>query len=123
GFEGSLQKAAWFWSVIFHGFRNPEPGSPGPSESLYRGCHPIGRLTVRLRLAHPTSSFLAALAFPFLGIASPTALRKYDADEGQADANGVFHPTGSYATAHPNRHGSVHVQGLATGKGRRPCTE
>lgn len=116
GFEGSLQKAAWFWGVIFHGFRNPEPGSPGPSESLYGGCESIGRLTVRLRLAHPTSSFLAALAFPFLGIASPTALRKYDADEGEADANGVFHPAGSYGTAHPTGTGPFMFRAWRPGK-------
>jgi peptide/nickel transport system substrate-binding protein len=101
GFEGSLQGAAYDWAKVFHGFRNPEPGSPGPSESLYRGCQPVGALTVRLRLARPTSSFLAALAFPTFGIASPTALRKYDADEGEADANGIFHPAGTYGTAHP----------------------
>ena len=101
GFEGSLQHAAYEWAKIFHGFRNPEPGGPGPSESLYRGCQPVGALTVRLRLARPTSSFLAALAFPNFGIASPTALSKYDADEGEADANGIFHPAGTYGTAHP----------------------
>jgi peptide/nickel transport system substrate-binding protein len=101
GFEGSLQRAAYYWAKIFHGFRNPERGSPGPSESLYRGCRPVGALTVRLRLARPTSSFLAALAFANFGIASPTALRKYDADEGEAEANGIFHPAGTYGTAHP----------------------
>jgi peptide/nickel transport system substrate-binding protein len=102
GFRGSLQRAAWAWGQFFHGFHEPEPGSPGPSESLYRGCQAVGSFTVRLRLARPTSSFLAALAgIPSFGIASPRALRKYEADNGDADANGVFHPAGTYGTAHP----------------------
>src|SRR2546422_7052274 len=33
--------------------------------------------------------------------ALPISLRKYGADEGEADANGVFHPVGTYGTAHP----------------------
>ncbi len=101
GFAGSLQRAAYLWEFVFGGFRKPEPGMPGPDRSLYRSCQRVDNLTIRLRLAHPTTSFLAALADPPLGIASPTALRKYDADEGEADANGIFHPSGTYGTAHP----------------------
>jgi len=101
GFAGSLQGATYFWPIIFGGFRKPEPGSPGPVKSLYRSCQRVDDLTVRLRLARRTTSFLAALAYPSFGIASPTALRKYDADAGEADANGTFHPAGTYGTAHP----------------------
>jgi peptide/nickel transport system substrate-binding protein len=101
GFAGSLQRAAYHWSLVFGGFRKPERGSPGPAQSLYRGCRRVGNFTVRLRLARGTSSFLAGLAGPGLGIASPTALRRYDADSGEADANGIFHPAGTYGTAHP----------------------
>jgi peptide/nickel transport system substrate-binding protein len=99
GFKGSLQAADYLWPFVFGGFRNPEPGAP--PQSVYRGCQRVGDFTVRLRLARRTSSFLAPLAFPAFGIASPTALKKYDADAGEADANGVFHPAGTYATAHP----------------------
>lgn len=101
GFAGSLQGASYFWPIIFGGFRKPEPGSPGPARSLYRSCQRVDDLTVRLRLARRTTSFVAALAYPSFGIASPTALRKYDADAGEADANGTFHPAGTYGTAHP----------------------
>jgi len=116
GFEGSLQRAAYMWASIFHGFRKPEPGSPGPNESLYRGCEPVGELTVRLRLARPTSSFLAALAFPNFGIASPAALKRYDADKGEADANGVFHPAGTYGTAHPTGTGPFMFKSWRSGQ-------
>jgi peptide/nickel transport system substrate-binding protein len=100
-FAGSLQRAATYWQAVFRGFRKPEPVSPGPEMSLYRGCQRVDNFTVRLRLARRTASFLAPLAYPSFGIASPTALRKYDADAGEADANGIFHPAGTYSTAHP----------------------
>jgi peptide/nickel transport system substrate-binding protein len=98
-FKGSLQGAAYKWGIVFGGFRSPEPGTP--AKSLYRGCERVDDHTVRLRLTRRTTSFLAPLAEPDFGIASPTALRKYDADAGEADANGVFHPTGTYGLAHP----------------------
>jgi peptide/nickel transport system substrate-binding protein len=101
GFTGSLQRAAYFWQLVFGGFRNPEPGNQGPARSLYRGCQHVAELTVRLRLAGRTASFLAALAYPGFGIASPTALRKYDANKGVVDRNRTFHPAGTYSTAHP----------------------
>jgi peptide/nickel transport system substrate-binding protein len=101
GFAGSIQRAAYFWLLIFGGFKKPEPGMPGADKSLYRGCQRVDSSTVRLRLAHPTTSLLAMLALPSFGIASPTALRRYDADQGEADAVGNFHPAGTYGTAHP----------------------
>ena len=99
GFKGSLQASDYWWTLVFGGFRNPEPGTP--PQSLYRGCGRVDNFTVRLRLARRTTSFLAPLAMPTFGIASPTALRKYDADAGEADANGVFKPAGTYGTSHP----------------------
>jgi peptide/nickel transport system substrate-binding protein len=99
GFKGSLQGAAYKWGEVFGGFRSPEPGTP--AKSLYHSCERVDDHTVRLRLTRRTTSFLAPLAEPDFGIASPTALRKYDADAGEADANGVFHPTGTYGLAHP----------------------
>src|SRR6266516_4315357 len=116
GFAGSLQGATYFWPVIFGGFKKPEPGSPGPARSLYRSCHRVDDLTVRLRLARRTTSFLAALAYPSFGIASPTALRKYDADAGEADANGVFHPAGTYGIAHPTGTGPFMFKSWRPGK-------
>jgi peptide/nickel transport system substrate-binding protein len=116
GLTGSVQRADYLWLLIFGGFRKPEPGTPGPDKSLYRGCQPVGELTLRLRLAHPTSSFLAALAYPPFGIASPTALRKYDADAGEADANGIFHPAGTYGIAHPTGTGPFMFKSWQPGK-------
>jgi peptide/nickel transport system substrate-binding protein len=36
-----------------------------------------------------------------LSIQSPTAMEKYGANEGEVDADGIFHPTGTYGTEHP----------------------
>jgi peptide/nickel transport system substrate-binding protein len=116
GLTGSVQRADYLWLLIFGGFRKPEPGTPGPDKSLYRGCQHVGELTVRLRLAHPTTSFLAALADPPFGIGSPTALRKYDADAGEADANGIFHPAGTYGIAHPTGTGPFMFKSWRPGK-------
>ncbi len=99
GFKGSLQGAAYLWLEVFGGFRRPEPGTP--AKSLYRRCERVDDHTVRLRLTRRTTSFLAPLAEPEFGIASPTALRRYAADAGEADANGVFHPAGTYGLEHP----------------------
>jgi len=56
---------------------------------------------VTLFLTRRSSSFLAAIGLPNFGIASPAALKKYQADAGTVDATGVFHPTGTFATQHP----------------------
>jgi peptide/nickel transport system substrate-binding protein len=113
-FAGSLQHAAYGWTLAFGGFKNAEPGTP--PQTLYRSCQRVGNLTVRLRLTRPTTSFLAVLAFPNLGIASPTALRRYDADAGEVDGSGVFHPAGTYATAHPTGTGPFMFRSWRPGK-------
>lgn len=100
-FKGTFQNpdATYYWQTVFGGFRNPEPGSP--KTSLYKGCKAIGKYTVKLFLQDRRADFLGALALTNFAIASPTALQKYGADQGEVDGNGVFHPTGTYGTQHP----------------------
>jgi peptide/nickel transport system substrate-binding protein len=102
-FPAPLQSDAlsYYWITVFQGFRNPAAGNPGPDKALYKGCKAHGNYSVSLLLTRRSSSFLAAIGLPNFGIASPTALKKYDADAGTVDATGVFHPTGSFATQHP----------------------
>jgi peptide/nickel transport system substrate-binding protein len=102
-FPAPLQSNAlsYYWTTVFGGFRNPASGNPGPDKSLYKGCKARGQYTVTLLLTRRSSSFLAALGLPNFGIASPTALKKYNADAGTVDATGVFHPTGTFATQNP----------------------
>jgi peptide/nickel transport system substrate-binding protein len=102
-FPGPLQTDAvtYYWNTVFGGFKNPAPGSPGPDKSLYHGCKSVGANSVRIILNHKSSSFVGALALNNFGMASPTALKKYQADAGTVDASGVFHPSGTYGTQHP----------------------
>jgi peptide/nickel transport system substrate-binding protein len=116
-FPAALQNAAlsYYWNTVFQGFANPAPGSPGPDKSLYRGCKAHGQYSVSLILTRPSTSFLAAMATPMFGIASPTALKKYNADAGTVDSTGVFHPTGTFATQHPIGTGPYMLQSWTPG--------
>ena len=102
-FPGPLQSPAlsYYWNTVFGGFAKPAAGNPGPDKSLYKGCKARGKYTVSLLLNRRSTSFIGALALPNFGIASPAALKKYQADAGTVDANGVFHPTGTFATQNP----------------------
>ena len=102
-FPAPLQSDAvsYYWNTVFGGFAHPAAGNPGPDKSLYKGCKASGASKVTIFLTRPSSSFIGALALTNFGIASPTALKKYQADAGTVDANGVFHPTGTFGTQHP----------------------
>jgi len=102
-FPAPLQSDAlsYYWNTVFQGFANPAPGNNGPDKALYKGCKAHGNYSVDLLLTRRSSSFLAAIGLPNFGIASPTALKKYQADAGTVDATGVFHPTGTFATQNP----------------------
>ena len=102
-FPAPLQSDAlsYYWITVFQGFKNPASGNPGPDKALYKGCKASGQYSVTLQLTRRSTSFLAAIGLPNFGIASPTALKKYQADAGTVDSTGVFHPTGSFATQHP----------------------
>jgi len=102
-FPGPLHSDAvsYYWNTVFGGFAHPAAGNPGPDKSLYKGCKTKGSSTVTILLTRPSSSFIGALALTNFGIASPAALKKYKADAGTVDANGVFHPSGTFGTQHP----------------------
>jgi peptide/nickel transport system substrate-binding protein len=91
----------YYWFTVFGGYAKPATGNPGPDQSLYRGCKVVNASTARIVLNRRSSSFLAALALSNFGIASPTALVKYEADAGTVGADGVFRPTGTFGTEHP----------------------
>ena len=107
-FPGPLQTDAvtYYWNTVFGGFKHPAAGSPGPDKSLYKGCKTAGAYAVKIILNRKSSSFVGALALTNFGMASPTALKKYDADAGTVDSSGVFHPSGTYGTQHPTGTGA-----------------
>jgi peptide/nickel transport system substrate-binding protein len=96
-FEGTFQNpaASYYWQTVFGGF------SDGETPSLYKGCTVEDDLTAVLEINNPSASILGALALTSFTMASPEALEQYDADSGKVDADGIFSPTGTYATEHP----------------------
>ena len=116
-FPAPLQSDAlsYYWQTVFLGFAKPATGNPGPDKSLYKGCKAHGQYSVSILLSRPSSSFLAAIGLPNFGIASPAALKKYQADAGTVDSTGVFHPTGSFATQHPIGTGPYMLQSWQPG--------
>ena len=101
---------------MFGGFAKPAAGSPGPDKSLYKGCKAKGQYSVTILLTRRSSSFIGALALTNFGMASPTALKKYQADAGTVDSNGVFHPTGTFGTQHPVGTGPFMLQSWRVGE-------
>ena len=117
-FPGPLQSDAvtYYWNTVFGGFAHPAAGSPGPDKSLYKGCKTNGQYRVTILLTRRSSSFIGALALTNFGMASPTALKKYQADAGTVDSNGVFHPTGTFGTQHPVGTGAWLLQSWRVGQ-------
>ena len=102
-FTGSFQNpsATYYWQTVFGGFKTYDPKSGAPKGSLYKSCKVVNNSTVTINLTAPSASFLAGLSLPSFSMGSPTAMQKYGANQGSVDADGVFHPTGTYATQHP----------------------
>src|SRR5256885_9986112 len=85
------------------------------SSDLYKGCKAIGKNTVTLFLTQRSASFISALSAPSFSMESPTAMAKYGANQGSVDSNGVFHPTGTYATRHPTGTGPFMLKSWKVG--------
>jgi peptide/nickel transport system substrate-binding protein len=106
---------SYYWNTVFGGYAKPAPGSNGPDKALYRGCKTAGQNRVKILLTRRSSSFLGALALANFAIASPTALKKYKADEGTVGADGQFRPTGTFATQNPIGTGPYKLQSWKIG--------
>ena len=106
---------SYYWNTVFGGYAKPAPGSNGPDKALYRGCKTAGPNAVRILITRRSSSFLGALALANFAIASPTALKKYKADEGTVGADGQFRPTGTFATQNPIGTGPYKLQSWKIG--------
>src|SRR6478672_4783862 len=116
-FTGSFQNpsATYYWQTVFGGFKTYDPNSGAPKGSLFASCKTKGTSIVTIALTAPSAAFLGALSLPSFFIGSPTAMQKYGADQGSVDASGVFHPTGTYATAHPTGTGPFMLQSWTRG--------
>ncbi|MBW3555498.1 MAG: ABC transporter substrate-binding protein [Actinobacteria bacterium] len=102
-FKGIQQSesVAYYWATVFGTFKtNSEGTGPPETPSLYKSCQAEGDDEVVINLTKPSSSFLAGLAVPAFSIASPDALKKYEADKvsGTEDEPRF---EGSFGTQHP----------------------
>lgn len=105
----------YYWYTVFGGYAKPGAGNPGPDKSLYRGCKAVNDSTARLFINRRSTSFLGGLALSNFGIASPTALVKYKADEATVGSDGVLRPTGTFATKNPIGTGPYKLQSWTIG--------
>jgi peptide/nickel transport system substrate-binding protein len=114
-FKGAFQDASatYYWQTVFQGFKHNESSDLSPS--LYKGCTAKGKYTAVIHLTRKSSSFLPALVISSFGIQSPTALKKYGADQGEL-RNGTFYPTGTYAFSHPTGTGPFKFKSWAVGQ-------
>ena len=117
-FTGSFQNpsASYYWQTVFGGFAKTDPKSGAPADSLYKSCTANGENEVVLSLTKASSSFLGALSLTAFAIASPKALQEFGADEGEVDADGIFHPTGKYGTEHPTGTGPFKFESWTVGE-------
>jgi peptide/nickel transport system substrate-binding protein len=100
-FKGLQQSpsVSYYWSTVFGGFKTQD-NADVPAESLYKSCEPKGDDEVVINLTKPSSSFLAGLAVPAFSIASPDALKKYEADKISGDEESPKFD-GTFGTQHP----------------------
>jgi peptide/nickel transport system substrate-binding protein len=114
-FRGPFQDASatYYWQAVFLGFKRNESSSLSPS--LYRGCTTKGKYTAVVHLTKPYAVFISALVINSFAIQSPTAMRKYGANQGEL-RNGTFAATGSYAFRHPTGTGPFKFKSWVVGQ-------
>jgi peptide/nickel transport system substrate-binding protein len=100
-FKGLQQSpsVSYYWSTVFGGFKTQE-NEDVPAESLYKSCEAKTEDQVVINLSKASSSFVAGLAVPAFSIASPDALKKYDADKISGDEESPKFD-GTFGTQHP----------------------
>ncbi len=116
-FKGSFQNssASYYWQTVFGGFAKNEKENESLGVSLYASCAATDANTATIVLTKPSASFLGALSLSSFAIASPKALTDFGADQGEVDADGVFHPTGTFGTEHPIGTGSFKFESWTRG--------
>lgn len=85
----------YYYQNIFHGFKT---GATAKT-ALYASCDATSPTEVTVHLTKPFASFVQAMTLPAFSMQSPTAMKKYNADD---TAGTETDPRFSqYATAHP----------------------
>jgi peptide/nickel transport system substrate-binding protein len=90
--------ASYYYQAAFGGFKKNESSTLSPP--LYKSCAAKGSYTAVIKLTRASGTFFNWLILQPFTIQSPTALKKYNADQG-AIVGGTFKPSGDYALKHP----------------------
>src|SRR6266542_4425712 len=90
--------ATVYYQTAFFGFKHNEVA--GLSPPLYRSCKARGNYTAVIKLTQKTGTFVNWLVLQPFTMQSPTAMKKYGADQAELK-NGTFSATGTYACSHP----------------------
>jgi peptide/nickel transport system substrate-binding protein len=96
---GAFQDASatYYYQAAFGGFKKNE--NKDLSAPLYKSCAAKGSKAI-IQITRPSGTFLNWLILQPFSIQSPTALKKYGADQATLK-NATFTPTGTYAFSHP----------------------
>ena len=100
---GAGATQAQYWSDTMGGFKDQKGDDGKAVPSLYSGCKADGTNAV-ITLTAATSKFPGILGLPSFSIQSPTALKKYDANNVKAVGESFSYP--DYATMHPTGTGA-----------------
>jgi peptide/nickel transport system substrate-binding protein len=90
--------ATFYYQNTYGGFRKNEVS--GLSAPLFRSCRAAGSHRIVVRLTRASGVFFPSLVIQSFAMQSPTAMRRFGANEGTLQA-GAFRATGSYAFQHP----------------------
>ena len=107
-FPSALQGEAssYYYFTVFNGYSKPAKDQPGPKDALYKSCRTVGQYQVVVTLRRSFGPFIGVIGLDSFAIQSPAAMKRYGADRGRIDDQGVFHALGSYGTQHPTGTGA-----------------
>ncbi len=105
--------ASYYYRQIFGGFKKNE--SVGLGAPLYQSCRGKGRYVAVIKLRRRSGPFVPGLVVSAFSMQSPTAMRKYGANQGEL-ASGTFRPTGTYAFSHPTGTGPYKFESWTVGQ-------
>jgi peptide/nickel transport system substrate-binding protein len=105
--------ATFYYQATYGGFRHNEVANL--SAPLFHSCVTQGKLRIRITLNRASGVFFPSLVIQSFAMQSPTALKKYGADQATL-TGGTFRPTGTYAFQHPTGTGPFKFSSWTVGQ-------
>jgi peptide/nickel transport system substrate-binding protein len=90
--------ATFYYQATYGGFKKNEVANL--SAPLFRSCKAVGKSRIVVTLTRASGVFFPSLVIQSFAMQSPTAMKKYGADQGTL-SGGAFRATGTYAFQHP----------------------